>query len=327
MVRFLTLASAASLLLTATASTALAADGDTAAPDVQHRAQEKKIERGSGDDGKTIRRNGSTTKAEPRREAPKRAQKRGPKLQGPFAKDKYPASESRRPLTLPKGMAEIGLDLKLGGLSNSAFLLATPAVAFGVTDNWEIGLNSDQGTVPVASSFFIGGFDIMPNLRWSESFVVDSHVLLVDRDHIDVAPGVRVPISFAGEGVSFEPVVLGARTRMVCTKERKLFFMLGQNLLNLAFANGLGINIIGNGGVGYQLSNDTALMADVDVFSLGLGGETNFSGVWERVDVGVGLQHSPSRKVDLGLRFDLQDTLGVEGDGNALIGAYGRFRL
>ena len=229
-----------------------------------------------------------------------RKKKKGPKLVGPFKKDKYPRQERFRPLVLPHNMAEFGVagGYETQGGENGAFL--NPSIDYGIGNRVEVGLSSGVDFIPVG---------------WSQNINLRGRFLAIDGKRFDFAPGVNALVSFGGDENTSLTLDLLSRhvTRGVA------FFYFGQDAIPIEFGDQVSASLVGNAGLGLQLSKGTAFMIDAALITLNVVPETAVTGPWETLTANARLQYSPGRKVDIGAKFTVENQW--QGDAGPALGA------
>lgn len=245
----------------------------------------------SSDDGRTIRRNGGKQQGDtPAKKGKKGKEKKGPRFEGPFEKDKYPRQERLRPLVLPSGMVEAGLSA--GAVDPGDALGAGLGVgaAVGIGDALELGVGT--------------GFGLAPEANWSQSINLEAHVLAVDGKVFDMAPGLSVPINVA-DGAGFG-LAVDLSSRAVLGK--KVFIYFGNDAIPITITPDVGVGIAANGGFGFQVSKGTAIMIDTSLATLTVVPGVAVTGAWETFVGNAAVQYSPGRRTDIGVRANVANT-------------------
>ena len=213
--------------------------------------------------------------------------RKGPKLKGPFKKDNYPMAESLRPLTLPKGMAELGLGLGIGRAFDTTVVGLTPSFFFGIADQLELGVSTN--------------FPLSPDATWSEVLVLEGHLLVADGKEVDFAPGVEVPLSFA-EGSPFV-LILDAPVRYRASK--KVFITFGDDAVPIFFGRTQtvgrrrsphGTRPPRSRGMRHSTTRSTGktvIFAEANLVNLLLAPDVEVTGIWDALQLTLGGQYTP----------------------------------
>lgn len=258
-------------------------------------------EAATGDDGKTITRSSSTANADDgktikrsggRQTAPSRpaagnnrnkAKKKSPWI-GPFEKGAYPRAEIQRPLVLPGSMVEAELNGGAVGAADTVGGAVNLRGAVGIGDVLELGVGT--------------GIAIADSVGWNETIGLSAHVLAKDGQRFDWAPGLTVPINLAqGAGFGLD---VDLTSRYVTGKKVWMYF--GKGAIPIAITPDVGIALAANGGLGFQVSEGTAVLIDTNLARLDILPDVNVTGVWDTFVGNAAVQFSPARRTDLGLR-------------------------
>ena len=270
--------------------------------DTLHQAQGKK--------GKKRARNGRNQGNQNARRGKKgKKGKKGPQLVGPFKKNKYPTAEKLRPLTLPQGMGEAGLEVMYTRVADTDILNVGPSIAYGITDNIEAGAAT--------------GFALAPDVAFGDFVTVHGHYLAYDTAKLDVAPGVVIPLVFvenSGFGLTLE-----APSRYLL--KGKAFLYFGQGLIPIVIDPDFALRIVANGGVGYQINKQAFLFADTSVLTLNVVPDVDLTGIWDALTLNVGGQYTPTQNVDVGARLTVFNIWEVDNSLTAQFTVFGAFRF
>ena len=150
---------------------------------------------------------------------------------GPFTKKNYPIEAAKRPLVLPNGMGEAGLDAGYLRFAGVDVVTTAPSFSYGVADVVDFGVSST--------------LLLSPDVDWGRDLNLEGHYLLVDTKELDWAPGLRLPLVLA-DGAGFG-VVIDLPGRYVLND--LVFFTFGRDAVPLTFAPDFGLQIAANGGV------------------------------------------------------------------------------
>lgn len=228
---------------------------------------------------------------------------------GPIPKNQYPLQERMRPLVLPDGMGEVGLDLGYNRFAKTDFVNTDLSFNYGIGDVVELGAAT--------------GLLLAPDADWNRSFVIQGHFLAYDTKSFDFAPGLVLPFVFV-DGAGFGAVV-DLTSRYVASKT--VFLTFGQGALPITFSPDFALALSGNGAVNFQVGKPSVLFVDTSVFTLLLAPDLDVTGLWDVLNLGLGAQYSPTKDWDVGARLGITNVWKLEDSLNAGITAYGRFRF
>ncbi len=216
----------------------------------------------------------------------RKARKRRDPYRGPFKKERYPFQEIRRPLVLPKAMAEIGLGADYFANSNGDGGVADFGVNVGIGDIVEVGVNS--------------GLDLAPEFSSTEVIGLRARVLVSDGQRLDWAPGLDVGIP-TGDDPGQLVVALDARHLL----SRRVFLTFGEGAIPITLGSDPTVSLVGNVGLGVQASKKVAVIFGTQVVDFDVT-NTEVTGIWEQLFLDGRVQVTPARQVDLGLRGRLE---------------------
>ncbi|MEN0065918.1 MAG: hypothetical protein AAGA48_27505 [Myxococcota bacterium] len=242
----------------------------------------------------------------PRRKARK---KRDP-YRGPFKKSKYPFQEILRPLVLPKNQGEIGVGLTYARPDGQDFLGAGISFNYGIGEVFEFGVGTD--------------FGFIPDVLWSEVIGLNARVLVSDGRRLDWAPGIAVGIPTNG-GPGLLVVDLTARTLF----SKRVFLLFGQRAIPITLGQNASASLVGNVGLGVQVSKKTVLSADTTVVTLQVAPsiDSPVTGIWDFLTLTGQLQVTPARQVDVGIRGNVIHAWSGGGSPEASGTIFGAFRF
>lgn len=266
------------LFLLSTLATDASANDPDEGVSTQQQAKKPSRERASGGGGGGG--GGSNSKAK----KGKKKKKKGPKYKGPFKKKEYPFKELMRPLTLPEGMGEAGLELGYQRFLQTDFVTSNLTFDYGVTDEVEVGASL--------------GLFFVPDVGAS-ALTLRGHYLAYDSKLFDVAPGALFPVGLQ-DGFPIQ-LILESPCRYLLTDEFYLYF--GQGAIPITLSPNFALSISANGGVGYQLNKEVAFFADTQVLGLLIAPEAGVTGPWQALVLNGGAQYTPIRELDLGGRL------------------------
>ncbi|HHO51803.1 MAG TPA: hypothetical protein ENK18_13230 [Deltaproteobacteria bacterium] len=239
----------------------------------------------------------------------KKKKKKGPKYKGPFKKKEYPFKELMRPLTLPEGMGEGGLELGYQRLLQTDFVTSNLTFDYGVTDEVELGASL--------------GLYFVPDVGAS-ALTLRGHYLAYDSRLFDAAPGVLFPVGLQ-EGFPIQ-LIFESPCRYLLTDELYLYF--GQGAVPITLSPGFAMAISANGGVGYQLNKEVAFFADTQLLSLVLAPEAGVTGPWQTLVLNGGAQYTPIRELDVGGRLNVSTAWeAIDLSLNLSLNGYVRYRF
>ena len=218
----------------------------------------------------------------------------------------YPIRESRRPLTLPRGIVEIEGAVPISIADNQVGL------AFGMGASAGLSRTVDLGVAT--------GFQITPEGGWNRTAVVQTHVLVKDGKKLDFAPGLVLPIDGGDFGF-----VVDLPFRVAFNKA--IYLTFGQGAIPVVLGDNPAVSVVGNAGLGVQLGKSTVLLGEMEVFTVQLTPETASSAVWNNLGMQLGVQHSPSQRADVGVMVGLNDIVPAVGNLAGEVNVYGRVRF
>jgi hypothetical protein len=249
-----------------------------------------------------------TAKKPPPKKGKKKKNKK-PDGVGPFPKNKYPIPERLRPLVLPNGMGEVGLDLGVGRALETTSASMVASFSYGVADVVDFGVAT--------------GLLLAPGVDWNHQLLLQGHYLAYDTKEFDIAPGLVLPI-LAIDGAPFVAVI-DLPSRYVLSDG--LFLRFGQGALPITFSPDFGLAIAANGGVGYQITGEAVVFGDLNVLTLTLAPAAHLGGPWETLALSLGGQYTPMKELDVGAVLNLGNTWSADGSFVFGLSLYGRYRF
>lgn len=246
---------------------------------------------------------------------PKKGKKKGGDNDGvgPFKKKDYPTSERMRPLVLPNGMGEVGLDAPIGifkvaGDSVTTFGIG-PSFAYGLGDLVELGVGT--------------GFLLAPDAAWNRTLAPRVAWLAYDSKEFDFAPGLSIPLVFT------DPAVVGLTVdlfgRYVLSEGWFIYF--GQGAIPIVVGDPLSLSIAGNAGVGWQINKATVATLDLQPIVIVLAPDAAATGLWDYLSTAIGVQYSPVREWDIGGKIGIFNIWDLDESLVFSITPYARFRF
>jgi hypothetical protein len=208
--------------------------------------------------------------------------KKGPDKVGPIKKDKYPKQVRYRPLTMSKGMAEIGLDLDY-------------TLVPDVDDVIGAGLGVRYGLAPTVDIGVSTGLALAPDADWDHHLVIGAGYLAYDTAPFDLAVTLDLDATVVdGGGVG---VALGVPMRYLAGDTWDIHGNIG---IPIFFDPDFFLGVSLNPGVGAQLSGGWYLALDTNVlnFSTLSGSEATHLGNQLPLDFRV--TYAIDRQFDLG---------------------------
>jgi hypothetical protein len=231
---------------------------------------------------------------------------------GPFKKKDYPTSERLRPLVLPDGMGEVGLDAPISIIS----FAGESATGFGIVPSFNYGLG-DMVELGIST-----GFPLAPDADWNRTLVPRVAFLAWDSKDFDFAPGVSIPLAFVDEtGIG---VLVDLSSRYVLSDGWFVYF--GQGAIPLGVSPDVTLALNVNGGVGLQANPKTALTLDLNPISILVAPDFTATGIWDYLTLNFGAQYTPAREWDVGARLGVLTVWGAE-TSVITISPYARFRF
>ena len=206
---------------------------------------------------------------------------------GPFAKNKYPQAQIRRPLVLPHKMGQIELGVLAPQVHRTTNALQVlPGFSYGIEDVVELGASLN--------------FLLLPSPGASPQIELRGHFLVHDSKELDVAPGLRAVLPLNDT----VPLVVTAEAPSRYIVDKKLAVAFGRDAATLTHLTAEGgaapaVDLRAIGGVIYQANRQVSLTADLGVAWARVLPDVIVSGVWELLDLDVGGQYSWDRRWDV----------------------------
>ncbi len=227
---------------------------------------------------------------------------------GPFKKKDYPIQERLRPLVLPDGMGEVGLDLGYVTVGGADAAATSVSFSYGVADVVDFG---------VSTSLLLS-----PEVDWGQNLNLQAHYLAYDTKEFDFAPGLLVPLVLA-DGAGFN-VALDLPCRYVLNDV--LFFYFGNGAVPIAISPDFSLALQANGGAGFQVDKGLVITVDTSVFTMLVVPDVDFTGLWDFLVLNAGVQYSWSREWDVGARLGIVN-FWEGGDPAVAVSLYGAYRF
>ncbi len=209
---------------------------------------------------------------------------------GPFSKANYPSDEIDRPLTLPGGMVEVGLDIaysKINILGTSADATAAAFTAsYGLGNKIELGVGTSLG--------------IDPDFEWGENLGVSVGYLAHDTKNLDVRPGISTGLSFAEGADTFSGFSLDAFTRFKLNNA--IAITAGRGLIDIRTSDPSYVDADVNVGLLVQAIPKLAITIDTQLASLAISGDGNdTTHLGDVIPVTIRAAYTPQPKLDVGV--------------------------
>lgn len=199
----------------------------------------------------------------------------------------YPQAFIDRPLTLPKGMAQLSVAVvhqrvDIGALQANA-TGSSLAAAYGITDKMQIFAATD--------------FEIDPDQEWLKHIAIDGRVSLLDTAKLDIVGSLGLIVDFDEEADNLLPrIQVDAATRYLV--DNKLFVLVGQDLLDIN-TDPFQLNINAVLGVGYQASPALSILASTLPLSIGIGDNAETQTYGDAIPVGLEFLYAIGNMIDL----------------------------